>query len=118
FSEPVPDAAVVLGFDLGARFVRGAVCDRRGDVRARQDVELAGPDADTALEAIAALRESLMASAGIADELVDGVVVGVPGVVEGATGRVQLATNVPGLDGMDFGAELRRRIDLPVTLEN
>src|SRR5213595_4308930 len=27
FFEPVPDAALVLGFDLGARFVRGAICD-------------------------------------------------------------------------------------------
>src|SRR5438067_4444168 len=40
FFEPVPDAAFVLGLDLGARFVRGAVCDLGGDVRARQDVQL------------------------------------------------------------------------------
>ena len=30
FFEPVPEAALVLGFDLGARFLRGAVCDLRG----------------------------------------------------------------------------------------
>src|SRR5204862_2249943 len=36
FFEPVPEAALVLGFDLGARFLRGAVCDLRGRVRARQ----------------------------------------------------------------------------------
>ena len=40
FFEPVPEAALVLGLDLGARFVRGAVCDLRGEIRARQDVEL------------------------------------------------------------------------------
>src|SRR5215212_5086564 len=40
FFEPVPDAALVLGLDLGARFPRGAIADLRGDVRARQDVEL------------------------------------------------------------------------------
>src|SRR5947208_4951713 len=38
YFEPVPDAAVVLGLDLGARFVRGAVCDLAGTVRARQDL--------------------------------------------------------------------------------
>ena len=43
FFEPVPDAALVLGLDLGARFARGAVCDLVGAVRVRQDVELAGP---------------------------------------------------------------------------
>src|SRR5881227_3768382 len=52
FFEPVPEAAVVLGLDLGARFLRGAVCDLAGEVRARQDVELRGADADGALRAI------------------------------------------------------------------
>src|SRR5881296_66374 len=63
FFEPVPDAAFVLGLDLGARFLRGAVCDLAGEVRARQDVELRGANADGALHAIAALRESLVAAA-------------------------------------------------------
>src|SRR5215203_7544100 len=40
FFEPVPEAALVLGLDLGARFLRGAVCDLAGEIRARQDVEL------------------------------------------------------------------------------
>ena len=35
FFEPVPDAALVLGLDLGARFLRGAICDLGGAVRAR-----------------------------------------------------------------------------------
>src|SRR5436305_10936365 len=31
--EPVEDGALVVGFDLGARFLRGALCDLRRDVR-------------------------------------------------------------------------------------
>ena len=38
-SSRSPEAALVLGLDLGARFLRGALCDL-ADVRARQDVEL------------------------------------------------------------------------------
>ena len=45
FFEPVPDAAFVLGLDLGARFLRGAICDLGGGIRARQDVEIRGADA-------------------------------------------------------------------------
>ena len=30
FFEPVPDVALVLGLDLGARFLRGAICDLSG----------------------------------------------------------------------------------------
>src|SRR5213078_5135533 len=59
FFEPVPEAALVLGLDLGARFLRGAICDLDGTIRARQDVELAAPEADTAFAAITALRDSL-----------------------------------------------------------
>src|SRR5207253_5109207 len=44
FFEPVPEAAYVLGLDLGTRFLRGAVCDLAGEVRARQDVELRDVD--------------------------------------------------------------------------
>src|SRR5580765_5856236 len=79
FFEPIPDAALVLGLDLGARFVRGAVCDLSGAIRARQDVELTVADAEAALDAIGSLRESLVSSTGLANELIDGAVVGLPG---------------------------------------
>src|SRR5262245_12316960 len=59
FFEPVPEAALVLGFDLGARFLRGAVCDLRGEIRARLDVDVAGTDAGSVLEEIASLRTRL-----------------------------------------------------------
>ena len=53
FFEVVPEAGLVLGLDLGARFLRGAICDLRGEIRSRQDVELDGADAEAAIEAIA-----------------------------------------------------------------
>src|SRR4029077_11841266 len=55
YFEPVAEAALVLGIDLGARFLRGALTDLTGLVRARQDVELLGADAEGALEAIGRL---------------------------------------------------------------
>src|SRR5881628_3286756 len=57
FFEPVPEAALVLGLDLGARFVRGAICDLTGSVRARQDVELRVADAAEAVEVSERLRD-------------------------------------------------------------
>src|SRR5215471_4633473 len=59
YFEPVAEAALVLGVDLGARFLRGALSDLTGAVRARQDVELVGADADRALDAIVELRDAL-----------------------------------------------------------
>jgi len=118
FFEPVAEAALVLGLDLGARFLRGALCDLNGEIRARHDVEVAAADADRILDAIAALRTTLVGASGLADELIDDVVIGVPGVVETATGRVTLATNVPGLEERDFRHEAEERLSHPVTLEN
>jgi predicted NBD/HSP70 family sugar kinase len=118
YFEPVPEAALVLGLDLGARFLRGAICDLSGTIRARQDVELRGADAGRALAAVAELRDALVAGTGLPGELIDGVVVGVPGVTGSADGTLQLAANVPGLEGRPFAAELGARLGLPITLEN
>lgn len=118
FFEPVSEAALVLGLDLGGRFLRGAICDLRGDIRARQDVEVAGSDAESVLDVIASLRAGLVEATGLADDLINGVVVGVPGVVDVFSGRIDLATSVAGLEGGTFGTALRDRLELPVTLEN
>jgi predicted NBD/HSP70 family sugar kinase len=118
YFEPVPDAALVLGLDLGARFLRGAICDLSGEIRVRQDVELPETDAERALAAATALHDSLVAATGLSAELIDGVVVGVPAVVDRRSGTLQLADNVPGLGGRRFGAELGARLGLEVVLEN
>jgi predicted NBD/HSP70 family sugar kinase len=118
FFEPVPEAAFVLGLDLGARFVRGAVCDVRGEIRARQDVELTQRTAAASLDTIESLSGSLLEAADASHGLVDSVVLGVPGAVDVATGRISLAENVAGLEDDGFRDELAERIGMPVTIEN
>jgi len=117
YFEPVPEAALVVGLDLGARFLRSAVCDLRGTIRARQDVELRPPAADAALEVAPSLLASLLAGTGIDSDVIDAVIVGVPGVVDARSGTVKV-THMADLDGRAFGSELSERLDLPVTLEN
>jgi predicted NBD/HSP70 family sugar kinase len=118
FFEPVPEAALVLGLDLGARCLRGAFCDLRGEVRARQDIEVGGAGALEMLDAAAELKDRLVAAAELPAEAIGGAVVGVPGVIDRRSGEVQLAENVQGLDGLAAGAELERRLGVPVTVEN
>jgi predicted NBD/HSP70 family sugar kinase len=118
FFEPVPEAAFVLGLDLGARFVRGAVCDVRGEIRARHDVELPERTAAASLAAIDVLSHSLLAAARVTPARVDSVVLGVPGAVDVATARISLAENVVGLEGEGFREQLAERLGLPVTIEN
>jgi predicted NBD/HSP70 family sugar kinase len=119
FFEPVPDAAFVIGLDLGSRFLRGAVADLAGRIRARQDVELRGTNADGAIAAITALHASLIEGAALPVERIDGVVLGIPGVVESATETLRLTTpHIAGLEHRALGVELRERLGTPVTLDN
>ncbi len=118
FFEPVPDAAFVLGLDLGARFLRGAVCDLAGEIRTRQDVELRGADADGVVGAIASLHATLVTAAELPAERVDGVVLGVPGVVDSESTLHLTTPNIPGLEGRALGDDLRDLLGTNVTLEN
>jgi predicted NBD/HSP70 family sugar kinase len=117
FFEPVPEAALVLALDIGARFVRGALADIAGDVRARQDVPLARNGSSSTIEAAASVCSSLVDAAGDGAKRIDGAVVGLPGVVD-PDDRVTLATNVPGLEEPTFAADLREALGVPVRLEN
>ena len=118
FFEPVPEAALVLGLDVGGRFLRGAICDLRGDVRARLDVEIERYDAARVLDQIAELRAALVAATGLDDGLLNGAVVGVPGVVDADRSRISLATSVAGLEEKGFAGELGRRLGPQLWLEN
>ena len=118
FFEPVPEAALVLGLDMGARFLRGAVCDLSGELRARQDIEVGGAHVRELLEAAGELKGTLLAASELSSGAIDGAVIGIPGIIDRRTGRAALAENVPGLDGLDIAVELQRRLDVPVTVEN
>jgi len=118
FFEPVPEAALVLGFDLGVRFLRGGISDLRGDVRARQDIEVEGLHVDAVVDAVGLLRESLERASGLDGELVDRAVVGVPGVVSADSPLVRLAGEVPGLGDRSLAADLEALLGVPVMLEN
>ena len=117
YFDVIPEAGLVLGLDLGARFLRGAICDLRGDVRARQDVEVTAPDPAALIDAITELRVSLTEATGLAPELLDGAVMGVPGVVEAESGRVHV-THFVQLEGAVLRDELEERLGLRVTIEN
>ena len=118
YFEAVPEVAVVLAFDVGARFLRGAVGDLRAEVRARLDLETAGAGIADVVDAVVRLRAALLEASGIAEERVGEVVVAVPGVVAPGGGPVVLPGDVPGLGDVDLRDELSARLGAPVTLEN
>jgi predicted NBD/HSP70 family sugar kinase/ribosomal protein S25 len=116
YYEAEPEAAAVLGVDLGARVIRAAVCDLSGETRALRELPSRG-SVDKRIEALAELKDALLAEAGIPGGLVDRAVVGVPAVVDPHDGRVSDA-DIPGLESGDLRTRLAERLGVTVTLEN
>jgi len=113
------DAGFVLGLDVGREFVRGAVADLGGTIRARANRPARSSSG------VARVREL----AGLADWLLRDVdlnhngtllqtVVGSPGVV-GPDGRaLQLAPNLPGWERPAVLRDLRNLLGEETTIEN
>jgi len=118
FFAPRPEAAHVLGLDVGARRLRGAIADLEGVVHVRRDVDVEGMQAGEVVAAATALAEELCAEAGIPRSGLHHVAVGVPGVVDRRDGRIWQATNVPALDGFQARDAFEAALALPVTVEN
>ncbi len=118
FYEANPDAAAVLGIDIGGRYLRTALADVTGVVRAREDVVSADLRADALLAMIPGVARGLIERAGVRPERLAGAVVGVPGVVDPASGAVSLAENVPGLENTPVAARLTESLRVPVKVFN
>jgi len=116
--EAVPEARLVLGLDMGARFLRGAICDLDGQVRARQDLETAGCEISQLLDAAVALKDQLIATSELPPEAIDGAVLAVPGAIDPVSGVVRLAGNIPGLEGLEVSRELEARLGIAVSVHN
>ena len=116
FFEPVDEAALVLGIDVGARFLRGALCDLGGGVRARHDVE--GADAQTALAAVAAAARHAGGRRGPARRRHRRRRGRRPRRRRGAD-RPRAPRRQRSRDGGPaFGAELEERLGVPVRIDN
>jgi glucokinase len=88
------------GIDLGGTKIQTAIVDPAGEVlgEARAPTPTSGGPSDFAEVMAAALREAA-AAAGVETSALQGVGVGSPGDVEGASGVVSGARNLPGWDG-------------------
>ena len=118
FFEVDPEAAATLGIDIGARYVRMALADVTGEVRAREDIETADGSADGVLAMIPLAAARLVSAAGVERDRVACATVGVPGVVESGSGTVSLAENVPGLEGERVAERLESALGIPVQVLN
>jgi predicted NBD/HSP70 family sugar kinase len=115
------DLGHVLGIDVGANKALALVADLSGRILANERREvsrqaLAGQgDLLRELEATAA---AALESAGVTSASLRAVGVGTPGIVDHDTGRIGLAPQLEGWEGLELGAELERTFGCPVVVDN
>jgi predicted NBD/HSP70 family sugar kinase len=110
--EPVADAALVLGVDIGARHVRAVLADLDGEPREEAKVSVKRPDAEHVLHALRAVRAALDVRS------IELAVVGSPGVVDPGTGRIRSSPNIAGWEGVQAEAVIGEALGVQTSVDN
>ena len=114
-----PGAGAVIGIQLDHDFVRVAIADLSLTLLAEgvkeEDVD---HDAQSGLEAAAALTGELLTEAGVAKERLIGAGVALSGPIDSTTGFVSSTAILPGWVGVHPASWLRDRLGIPVSVQN
>jgi predicted NBD/HSP70 family sugar kinase len=111
----------VLGVDIGANKVLVLAADLGGEVLATERRKTGArerEDPAALLELVEDATVSALAAAGIAGESLKAVGVGTPGIVDPVSGRVTLAPQLAGWEGIELGARLEPVFGCPVVVDN
>jgi predicted NBD/HSP70 family sugar kinase len=111
----------VLGIDIGANKVLALVADLAGEVVAAERRRTGSRErrsADTLLELVATVGEAALAAARVRKSGLKAVGVGTPGVVDPLSGRVTLAPQLGGWEGIPLASRLETIFPKPVLVDN
>jgi len=114
---PSGEHGCVVGLDLGGTKLRGALADCSGQILAELEQPTSNAAPDSALHQMIEMVRSLAVKAGLTPERLEGVAVGVPGVVD-ADGRVALSPNVAFDRRTPLGSTLEAAIGTSVDIDN
>ena len=110
---------LLAGIAFGDRDVRVAIATGPRDIVARQRMPLpANHNADEGMERAARLLHDLVEKSGKTMPDVKAVGIGIPAPVDSVTGQVGSESILPGWRGVDVAQEMRRRLGVPVSVDN
>jgi predicted NBD/HSP70 family sugar kinase len=93
-----PESGFVLGLDIGAQFMRGALADLSGEVRARSSCKAVASSMPGRVAQLVRLADEICALVGISRFDVTQTVIGSPGVYDPRRDSMTLTGGLPGLD--------------------
>jgi predicted NBD/HSP70 family sugar kinase len=113
-----PEAGFVLGLDVGREYLRGAIADITGGVRARGAHRVHAASAERRVAELVGLADELASEAGIRRSRVTQVVIGSPGVFDPERGPVIPSRNLPGWGRADILHALKEGLGRSTVVEN
>jgi predicted NBD/HSP70 family sugar kinase len=93
-----PDAGLVLGLDIGHEYVRGAIADLSGEIRARQSLRARATSVRGRVAELVGLAGMLCEGAGVSRPAITQTVIGSPGVYDPRRNAMKFTGGLPGWD--------------------
>jgi predicted NBD/HSP70 family sugar kinase len=116
--EISPDAGFVLGLDIGHHYLRGALADLTGEVRAKHSARTGASSVRGRVTELIRLADELCADAGVARADITQTVIGSPGVYDPRRGAMALTGGLSGLSRPAVLAGLREAFGDSLVIEN
>ena len=113
-----PEAGYVLGLDIGHEYLRGAVTDLTGEIRAKAESACTAASVRRRVSELIRLADGICAAAGITRDEVTQTVLGSPGVYDPRLDAITLTGGMAGWDKPAVLAGLRRAFGVNLAVEN
>jgi predicted NBD/HSP70 family sugar kinase len=113
-----PEAGYVLALDVGREYVRGAIADVAGNVRARDSLATRAKTRRGRVSELARLAERLCGRLGLTRADVVQTVLGSPGVYDPRRDALWLAAALEGWEDPQLPADLRAEFGDSILIEN
>ena len=113
-----PDAGFVLGLDIGLQYLRGALADLTGDIRAKASVRARASSITGRVAELIRLADVLCAEAGLDRPAVTQTVIGSPGVYDPRRNAMALTGQLSGWSRPAVLAGLREAFGQDLVVEN
>lgn len=104
------DAAYVAGLDVSPARIVARICDLAGHPVAEEVLATPGRAAIGGVERVREVLDAATAQVGLTTERLHHIVIGVPGAIDPATGRLGYARHLPGWHSADLLPRLRTEL--------
>ena len=113
-----PDAGYVLGLDIGHEYLRGAIADLTGEIRAKSEARSPSGSVSNRVGELIKLADGICAAADVGRSDVTQTVLGSPGVYDPSRDAIALTGGLAGWDKRAVLARLRAAFGPNFVVEN